>query len=98
MSIAFDRFEKVLDKEFKWLFSKYLNKVKKKYSIEIKRAHLVKAYCFPEGNLQERYLSFIHFYLDFGPQVITELLDCFQKQKDWDTHLLVILNKTEAFE
>lgn len=96
MEVVFNRFDKVLKKEFNWLYDKYINKVKKNNSISIKRLHQVKSNTFPDGNLQERYISLIQILLQFGPIICQELLNEFEKQVSWNHHFLVSIPKAEV--
>jgi uncharacterized protein YllA (UPF0747 family) len=49
---------------------------KRKHDESLQQIRKVKQNLFPEGQLQERKLNFLHFYLD-NPHFIDELLDAF---------------------
>lgn len=96
MEMVFNRFESILEKEFNWLYNKYLNKIKRNNSIQLNRLHQVKSLTFPKGYLQERQLSFIYFYLAYGENLVQELYQAFRAQTDWNDHFILTINKTEA--
>lgn len=87
--VVYDRLEKIVNKEIKRLYNKYINQHKNNNSVELNRLRAVANSIFPRQQLQERVVSLVSLLLEYGMDFPQHLLAHIEETNAFGNHLII---------